>query len=48
MYKSEDKLTMSVYLIGTGDVLRQKWKQDVTDRLEFMKDQKANGELLTS
>ena len=31
------------YLIGTGDVLRQKWKQDVTDRLE---DQKQNSELL--
>ena len=36
------------FLIGTGDVLRQKWKQDVTDRLEFTKDQKRNSELLPS
>ena len=31
--------------IGNGDILRKKWKQDVTERLDFMKDQKKNCEL---
>ena len=33
------------YNIGNGDVLRKKRKQDVTERLDFMKDEKKNCEL---
>ena len=29
--------------VGKGDILREKWKQDVEDRILFNKDQQRNG-----
>lgn len=37
---------LNVSFVGKGDILREKWKQDVTDRLDFIKDQKKNCEYM--
>ena len=31
--------------VGKGDILREKWKQDVEDRISFDRDQRKNGML---
>ncbi|XP_064388810.1 uncharacterized protein LOC135336868 [Halichondria panicea] len=37
-----EELLKEADVTGKGDILREKWKQDVTDRLDFIKDQKKN------
>ena len=38
-----EKLLSEADRAGQGETLRQKWKQDVEDRLAFQKDQSRNG-----
>ena len=38
-----EALLLEADAAGKGDVLRQTWKQDVEDRINFNKDQRCNG-----
>lgn len=40
-----DTLLAEADKVGKGDILREKWKQDVEDRIAFDRDQKQNGTL---
>ncbi len=41
--KELEALLLEADSVGKGDILRQKWKQDVEERMAFQKDQQHNG-----
>ena len=41
-----DALLAEADKVGKGDILRDKWKQDVEDRILFNRDQQRNGLLI--
>ena len=38
-----ERLLAEADKVGKGDILREKWKQDVEDRIMFDRDQRKNG-----